>query len=407
MTARLLSAGFADAEEPGDWVTTLRCCSAHEAYLRTYRRAVDGRPGRRVPAARPALPPLGLPRPGRGRGVPGRAPARRGPGRPRRRGPAHPGPGPHRPRVPPRRTSCWPTSPPTCGRCRRPAPRPATPWPAATSARPRPSSGACVAASAHDLAHRHHPHHRLPVPPGGDVVLQRGPHHADLQRPPAVLESTVEVSPPPSPTATGTTGAPSSTPSTSRCPTSSCRSPARRSWRRRAAPTRPTSRSAGTTWPSPDVRDRFAELLAPTTLRPRRRRRAGRGRRASCGSRRPAAACEAAVEWVKGSLRYEQGTTDVSTPAPDALGQGSGVCQDFAHLTLALLRAAGIPGRYVSGYLHPYADAGSARPSPARATPGSRRGRRLAGRSTPPTAAGGRAPRGGRAGPATTPTCRP
>jgi uncharacterized alpha-E superfamily protein len=40
MTARMLSAGLQDAEEPGDWVATLRCCSAHEAFLRTYRRAV-------------------------------------------------------------------------------------------------------------------------------------------------------------------------------------------------------------------------------------------------------------------------------------------------------------------------------------------------------------------------------
>ena len=41
MTARLLSARFADASTSPEWVTTLRCCSAHEAYLRTYRRAVD------------------------------------------------------------------------------------------------------------------------------------------------------------------------------------------------------------------------------------------------------------------------------------------------------------------------------------------------------------------------------
>ena len=41
MTARMLSAGLHDdADEPGDWVATLRCCSAHEAFLRTYRRAV-------------------------------------------------------------------------------------------------------------------------------------------------------------------------------------------------------------------------------------------------------------------------------------------------------------------------------------------------------------------------------
>ncbi len=41
MTARLLSARFADSSSSPEWVTTLRCCSAHEAYLRTYRRAVD------------------------------------------------------------------------------------------------------------------------------------------------------------------------------------------------------------------------------------------------------------------------------------------------------------------------------------------------------------------------------
>jgi uncharacterized alpha-E superfamily protein len=41
MTARLLSARLGDTAGSPGWVTTLRCCSAHEAYLRTYRRAVD------------------------------------------------------------------------------------------------------------------------------------------------------------------------------------------------------------------------------------------------------------------------------------------------------------------------------------------------------------------------------
>ena len=41
MTARLLIARATVADTPGGWVTTLLCCSAHEAYLRTYRRAVD------------------------------------------------------------------------------------------------------------------------------------------------------------------------------------------------------------------------------------------------------------------------------------------------------------------------------------------------------------------------------
>ena len=43
----------------------------------------------------------------------------------------------------------------------------------------------------------------------------------------------------------------------------------------------------------------------------------------------------------------------MSTTAADALQIGSGVCQDFTHVALGLLRAQGIPARYVSGYLHP------------------------------------------------------
>jgi uncharacterized alpha-E superfamily protein len=41
MTARLLSVSFGDAAGPSEWVTTLRSCSAHEAFLRTYRRRVE------------------------------------------------------------------------------------------------------------------------------------------------------------------------------------------------------------------------------------------------------------------------------------------------------------------------------------------------------------------------------
>jgi uncharacterized alpha-E superfamily protein len=41
MTARLLSVSFGDAAGPPEWVTTLRSCSAHEAFLRTYRRRVE------------------------------------------------------------------------------------------------------------------------------------------------------------------------------------------------------------------------------------------------------------------------------------------------------------------------------------------------------------------------------
>ena len=48
---------------------------------------------------------------------------------------------------------------------------------------------------------------------------------------------------------------------------------------------------------------------------------------------------------------YESLSTDVSTPAVDALAQRKGVCQDFAHIMVACLRAMGLPARYVSGYM--------------------------------------------------------
>jgi transglutaminase-like putative cysteine protease len=55
---------------------------------------------------------------------------------------------------------------------------------------------------------------------------------------------------------------------------------------------------------------------------------------------------------VRGALRYVSGSTSWRSTAEEALEVGSGVCQDFAHVTLALLRRRGIPARYVSGYLH-------------------------------------------------------
>ena len=101
-----------------------------------------------------------------------------------------------------------------------------------------------------------------------------------------------------------------------------------------------------------EVRNRFAELLAPTrstavddAMLPRV------AVLTACPD--PAAAVQAASALVREHLTYRQGATGVATTAAEAWAQGSGVCQDFAHITIALLRAAGIPARYVSGYLHP------------------------------------------------------
>lgn len=53
------------------------------------------------------------------------------------------------------------------------------------------------------------------------------------------------------------------------------------------------------------------------------------------------------------AMEYRSGVTGVSSTARDAWPTRSGVCQDIAHVALGVLRAAGIPARYVSGYLHP------------------------------------------------------
>lgn len=65
----------------------------------------------------------------------------------------------------------------------------------------------------------------------------------------------------------------------------------------------------------------------------------------------------ASVAFVGEHLAYVPGATTVRTTAQEAWAAGRGVCQDFAHLTLALLRRAGIPARYCSGYLHPDSEA--------------------------------------------------
>jgi transglutaminase-like putative cysteine protease len=60
---------------------------------------------------------------------------------------------------------------------------------------------------------------------------------------------------------------------------------------------------------------------------------------------------EAASAWTHRALEYQRGVTAVHTTASDALAAGGGVCQDFAHVALALCRLLELPARYVSGHL--------------------------------------------------------
>jgi transglutaminase-like putative cysteine protease len=59
-------------------------------------------------------------------------------------------------------------------------------------------------------------------------------------------------------------------------------------------------------------------------------------------------------QWIYSNFRYQPGVTDVRTPLVDVVRQKSGVCQDFAHLMLAILRLHQIPARYVSGYIEAF-----------------------------------------------------
>lgn len=65
----------------------------------------------------------------------------------------------------------------------------------------------------------------------------------------------------------------------------------------------------------------------------------------------PAELAESILNQVHAHMCYASGPTHVGTPASEAYGMASGVCQDYAHVMLAVCRQAGLPARYVSGYL--------------------------------------------------------
>ena len=50
-------------------------------------------------------------------------------------------------------------------------------------------------------------------------------------------------------------------------------------------------------------------------------------------------------------IRYEKGSTEIETTAEEAFANGKGVCQDYAHIYISLLRAFSIPARYVCGLI--------------------------------------------------------
>jgi len=58
---------------------------------------------------------------------------------------------------------------------------------------------------------------------------------------------------------------------------------------------------------------------------------------------------QAVCEWVRARTRFQPGASGTNTSALETLNDGIGVCRDFAHLTISLLRALNYPARIVTG----------------------------------------------------------
>lgn len=67
--------------------------------------------------------------------------------------------------------------------------------------------------------------------------------------------------------------------------------------------------------------------------------------------RDPLTAVRTLSQAIYGAFGYEAGVTRADSPIDDVLAARKGVCQDFAHLMIAICRSWGVPARYVSGYL--------------------------------------------------------
>jgi len=62
---------------------------------------------------------------------------------------------------------------------------------------------------------------------------------------------------------------------------------------------------------------------------------------------------------IKRDFVYAPGSTDIATPLAEVFEGRRGVCQDFAHVQIASLRALGLPAAYVSGYIRTHRRAGA------------------------------------------------
>jgi len=104
----------------------------------------------------------------------------------------------------------------------------------------------------------------------------------------------------------------------------------------------------------PRMIDQFAEFLLPSSIVMWGEAVDGFARRAQLGT-----VGDDVEAWlrtlervVNENIVYQQGVTDVDTSVEHVVRAGQGVCQDMAHLFIALCRRHGVPARYISGWMH-------------------------------------------------------
>ena len=343
MTARLLSARYAETWGPTVWATTLRCCSGVRgvpAHLPARRRRVVGA---RVPAARPAVPAFGAPRarPRRSARSASSTPVPAGPASTTTRAASSAA-------ATPSSASCASSDAAAdlpelleyaAGRDRRRPPRGHT---AATSSTPRRSRGARDG-QAGGMRVRHHTgfQYEKDVHASYNEARLTPARHGDAAGRPSTGST---CSPAPRSRGTATTGARLGAlvrPQPSRTASSGVGLLGRGD---RDSGTARRLRSRGPTCARTRCRTRGASTSSTTLVHRARRPGPRAWPSSSPARRRRGTRSRASSAWIHEGMEYEKGSTTVTTTAPEALQARHGVCQDFAHLGLALVRTPRHPG---------------------------------------------------------------
>jgi transglutaminase-like putative cysteine protease len=103
----------------------------------------------------------------------------------------------------------------------------------------------------------------------------------------------------------------------------------------------------------PRLIDQFADFLLPSTLVEWTEAVGGFADRLGLGTPGEVGMWLRHLERaVNANISYRQGVTGVDTSVEQVVRAGHGVCQDMAHLFIALCRRQGVPARYISGWMH-------------------------------------------------------